>query len=331
MVSNKDVYAIRGVGKEKDMQVVRYSANMAPIAVRSAVALGLFDGVHLAHRALLDRTRSIARERGLSVAVFTFSSEDQSLKGHTTRIYGTEQKLALLEEAGVETVLIADFSALRDVDAETFVKDVLVGVLGAEAAVAGYNFRFGRGAVADSDVLARLMAASGGVCEIVSPYRIGDAPLSSTYIKSLLSEGRIEEANRCLASPYRITGVVEHGRGLGRTWGVPTVNLSLPTDPTPLRYGVYRSAALVGGRPYHAVTNVGTCPSFPGREAHTETYIFGCNDDLYGENITVYLLGFLRDERVFEDVESLKMQIEVDKNRAITENGDAIWQAIGQN
>lgn len=313
------------------MQIVRYQTNMPPIGVRCAVALGLFDGVHLAHRELLSRMREIADENGLCRAVFTFVSESEGLKSHTARIYSTEQKLALLEEAGVELILLCDFSALRDLDAATFVREILVGTMGAEVAVAGYNFRFGRAASGDVTALAQLMSWSGGRCEVVTPYAHEGVPLSATYVKQLLGEGRIEEANRVLGAPYRISGTVEHGRGLGRTWGVPTVNLPLPTDPTPLRFGVYRSVAVVHGEVHHAVTNVGVCPSFEEREAHTETYIFGCNRDLYGENVTVYLLGYLRDEIQFPDTESLKMQIEVDKNRAIKENGDAIWQAIGRN
>ncbi len=313
------------------MQIVRYQPNMPSIGVHCAVALGLFDGVHLAHRALLSRMLEIADAGGLCRAVFTFVSESEGLKSHTARIYSTEQKLALLEEAGVELVLLCDFSSLRDLNAEAFVRNVLVGTIGAQIAVAGYNFRFGRGASADVNTLSSLMALSGGACEVVEPYAIDGIPLSATYIKGLLGEGKIEQANRALGAPYRISGTVEHGRGLGRTWGVPTVNLPLPTEPTPLRFGVYRSAAVVHGEVHHAVTNVGVCPSFEGREAHTETYIFDCNRDLYGESITVYLLGYLREEKRFFDTESLKMQIEVDKNRAITENGDAIWQAIGQN
>ena len=312
------------------MRVVRYQPNMAPVGVRSAVALGLFDGVHLAHRALLSHMQDAARERGLVSAVFTFDSESRGLKSHSARLYSTQEKLALFSELGVELVLVADFADLCDLGAEAFVQEVLVGVLGAEVAVAGYNFRFGHRASADTQDLTRLMAHAGGVCEVVAPYRMGDLPLSATYIKSLLAEGRVEEANRALGAPYRIAGAVERGRGLGHTWGVPTVNLALPTDPTPLRFGVYRSAVLLGDSVHHGVTNVGVCPSFGAREAHAETYILDCHADLYGESVTVYLLGFLRDERVFSDVESLKMQIEVDKNRAITENGDNIWQAIGR-
>lgn len=312
------------------MQVVRYQPNMSPIGVRTAVALGLFDGVHLAHRALLSRACEIAKEQGLVSAVFTFFSESEGLKSHAARIYSTKEKLALFEQMGIELVLLADFSDLRDLDASAFVGEILLSVMGASVAVAGYNFRFGRGASASGRELVALMARSGGACEIVEPYQIDGAALSATYIKTLLGEGKIEAANRYLGAPYRITGVVEHGRGLGRTWGVPTVNLPLPTEPSPLRFGVYRSVVLLGERLHHAVTNVGVCPSFSGREAHTETYIFDCSTDLYGESVTVYLLGFLRDEIAFSDLESLKMQIEVDKNRAITENGENIWQAIGR-
>ena len=312
------------------MQAIRYQPNMPPIGTKCVVALGFFDGVHLAHRRLIDRARAIAERDGLTLAVFTFLSEAEGYKKEG-RLYSTEQKLALLASLGVELVLLADFASLRDLSPEAFVWEVLVGTLGAQTAVAGYNFRFGKGASGSADTLRLQMRAMGGDAVIEQECTEGAKTVSSTRIRRLLLTGELEEANRLLVTPYFLEGTVESGRGMGRTWGIPTVNLPLPEGSAPVREGVYRSAILIGDEVYHAVTNVGKCPTFGAREVHSETHVLDCELSLYGERVRIYLLGYLREEQVFSGVEELKMQINIDKNRAIQENGDIKWLATGQN
>lgn len=313
------------------MQVIRYEPNMPPIGQSSVVALGFFDGVHLAHRRLIDRARAIARQDGLTLAVFTFVSETDGYKESAGRLYSTKEKLSLFSSLGVELVLLADFSSLRDLSPEAFVDGVLVHTLGARVAVAGYNFRYGKGASGNADTLLSRMRAMGGDAVIEQECTEGGETVSSTRIRRLLTEGKTEEANRLLVTPYFLEGTVESGRGMGRTWGIPTVNLPLPEGCDFLCKGVYRAAIRIRDEVYHAVTNVGTCPTFGAREVHTETHVLNCDLSLYGECVRVYLLGYLREERVFSGVEELKMQINVDKNRAIQENGDIKWLATGQN
>ena len=313
------------------MQVIRYEPNMPPIGLACAVALGFFDGVHLAHRRLIEKTIQTAKENGLASAVFTFVSEAERDKGGGGRLYSTEQKLSLLSSLGVELVLLADFASLRDLGSREFVQSVLVDTLDARVAVAGFNFRFGKGADAGVEELARFMKDFGGEVIVEAEYQEDGETVSSTRIRRLLSEGRVQEANRLLVTPYFLEGHVESGRGMGHTWGLPTVNLPLLQSKTFLKEGVYRSAIDIRGRLYHAVTNVGKCPSFGAREVHSETHVLDCDLSIYGEKVRVYLLGYLREERVFPGIEELKAQIKIDKNRAIQENGDIKWLAIGQN
>ena len=312
------------------MQVIRYEPNMSPIGCACTVALGFFDGVHLAHRQLIARAKAIAKQTDTALAVFTFRSE---IKGYKTkeRLYSTEEKLDLLRTLGVEVVLLADFASLRELSGEQFVKQVLIDTLGARVAVAGFNFRFGKGASAGVEELSHRMRLHGGDAVIEDRCEEDGETVSSTRIRHLLSGGRTEEANRLLVTPYFLEGTVASGRGMGHTWGIPTVNLPLPEGCTFLREGVYRSAIRIGDEVYHAVTNVGKCPSFGAREVHSETHVLDYDGSIYGESVRIYLLGYLREERVFSDVESLKMQINIDKNRAIQENGDIKWLAIGQN
>ena len=145
----------------------------------------------------------------------------------------------------------------------------------------------------------------------------------------MLSNKQIELAGEALGVPFFIEGLVLPGLGLGRGMGTPTANLPLPSATFSPPPGVYRSAARIDGRLYPAVTNVGTCPTVGEREAHSETYIIGLNEPIYGKKIKVFLLGYIRGERRFESKEELIMQINVDKNAALPQKGDLIWTDSG--
>ena len=225
--------------------------------------------------------------------------------------------------------MIYDFAAIKDMTAEEFVKKILIDELNCEVAVAGYNFRFGKGALGDAEALARLMHACGGEAVIREEITDAGLPVSSTRIRDLLARGDMREAARLLGLPYYIKGRVEKGRGNGRTLGFPTVNMALSPGGVPLRRGVYRSVTRIDGVLHASLTNVGTCPTFPERETHAETYILDFSGDLYGKDVRVYLIDFMREEIAFSSPDELKMQINIDKNRVITENGDEKWQELG--
>lgn len=296
------------------------------------VALGFFDGVHLGHRDMLARAKAEAKKRHLPLCVFTFSSESEELKGGNARIYDTETRLLLLEEIGVDTAVVADFLQVRNLTPEDFSKKILIEQLHTRLAVCGFNFRYGKGASGDADTLRASMQESSRDCLIVDAYLAEDGEvLSTTKIKKLLTEGKIEVANAYLGRPYLLASIVEEGLHLGRSYGIPTVNQSFPTGAHLPKNGVYRSVAIVDGVACHALTNVGNCPTFGERPTHAETFIIGEVCSLYGKKIKVYLLGYLREEKRFEDAEALKMQILVDKNRATTENGEIQWLVTGQN
>lgn len=296
------------------------------------VALGFFDGVHLGHRDLLTRAKEEAVSRNLPLCVFTFSSESEGLKRGSGRIYDTETRLQLLSDLGVDIAVICDFALVCNLSAEEFCEDILLHRLHAVLAVSGFNFRYGRGARGNSTTLKETMQGHGADALCIGAYLTEDGEvLSTTKIKALLDTGKTEQANAYLGAPYRFSTVVEEGLHLGRSYGVPTINQSFPCGIYIPRGGVYRSVAIVDGVPYHAVTNIGTCPTFGERPIHAETFVAGEGFSLYGKKITVYLLGYLREEMQFPDAQALKMQIIVDKNRAITENGEIQWLATGQN
>ena len=172
------------------------------------------------------------------------------------------------------------------------------------------------------------MAECNKECFIESERKINGEKISTTKIKELLSDGAPLKAREFLGAPYFITSRVERGRGEGRGLGFPTVNMDAD-GLSHLKKGVYRCALQIGDELFSGVANVGTCPTFKERSVHAEVNIIDFEGDLYGRLIRIFFLDFLREERRFESIESLILQINVDKNRVIKENGDISWQEIG--
>ena len=312
------------------MEIIHYRYPEKVNIKASAVALGYFDGVHVGHRELISLLVSEAKNSGLRSYVLTFEDNIAKTKKTTSIIYNIQEKLKIFESLGVDGVIIADFSSISSLTPESFVFDVLVGTFDTRVCVAGYNFRFGKGAAADSSVLTRLMESASRRSVVLDEKKIGERTLSATVIRELLSEGRLDEATEMLGIPYFIDGEVERGLGLGKGFGFPTVNIPL-RDNFPLRPGVYRTAVKVGERLYTGVTNVGSCPTVKEREIHAETMIADFEGDLYGRSLRIYFLGYLREEKLFDSVDELREQIYRDKDRSIKENGDLTWLATGLN
>ena len=309
------------------MKIYEYSFGQEIPIENSAVALGFFDGVHAAHRRLLKTAREISEKQRLTFTVFTFSS-DGGFKGKS--IYSTEEKLDLLEKEGVEAAVVADFSKISSVEADDFIHSTLLRDLHCRAAIAGFDFRFGKGAVGNTELLKSELIKAGAICEIEAEHKINGEKISTTKIKELLSKGMVEEAREFLGYPYFITASVSHGNGKGTGLGFPTANMDIETNRAALKRGVYRTCAEIDGRFYSALTNVGTCPTFEARILHAETYILDYEGNLYDKKIRIFFLGFLRDEIKFESQKELILQIKVDINRTIKENGELKWQEIGQ-
>ena len=277
----------------------------------TAVALGLFDGVHIGHRALIADTVRIARERGLTPTVFTFS-EGGALKASASRIYDTDERLLIFERLGIELAVVADFDSVSSLSPAEFVDEILARKMRASVALAGKNFRFGHRASGGGEELSSLMRAAGGDAYIVDieTYDLGEgrAEVSSTRIRSLLSLGDVAGAALLLGSPYKIRSVVSRGKGIGHTYGYPTVNTALRED-NPLRSGVYHTRVKIGEDLYTGLTNVGVCPTFGDREMHAETFILDFSEDIYGKEIEILFVDFIREERCFASAEELALEI----------------------
>ena len=293
------------------------------------VALGNFDGVHLGHQAVVRRAVEEGSRRGAKVVAATFDPHPRVVlaPGSEPRLLTTlELRREELLGYGVDVVWAIRFDeALSRKSPEEFVRDVLVGEIGASAVVVGENFRFGHRAAGDFRELERLMRGFGGEAYAV-PVRSedGEAPISSTRIRRLVGEGEVAEAARLLGRPYVLRGEVVVGDKRGRIIGFPTANvLADPAQVVPAR-GVYAGLVRVGKDTYAACTNIGVAPTFERRESRVEAYLLGFEGDLYGLEVDVSFLERIREEKRFSGVEELKRQISRDVEAARRLTNDAI-------
>ena len=314
------------------MQIYKYSENLR-LSGAYAIAIGFFDGVHLAHRELIKTAIREARKKGILSAVFTFSQRDESFKPGAKRIYSDADKTELIRSLGADALIIADFSQIRELSCDSFVNDILIDKLCCELCVVGYNFRFGKGASGNADTLCQLMKKAKRSALVIDEYTLDGEAVSSSVIRDTLSVGNMRGAEGLLGSPYFISGRVERGDGRGHTLGFPTINIPLSDSSANLRQGVYASLIRVGELLLPGVTNIGVCPTTGRRDIHAETYIFEYNGDLYGKDVKVYPVKFLREEKQFSGLNELIMQINIDKSKAIeitkAELEKEKWQALG--
>lgn len=299
------------------MIVVRDLNSIPALEKPTFVAIGCFDGVHLAHRQILKMVTA-GKETGLIPAVFTFDSDPDTAPKGAPLLLPTDEKLRLFEKLGIEIVFLLPFAAVRDMTAEAFVAEVLQGRCHAGQVCCGYNFHFGKGGSADSDCLRSLCAAQGLGVTVVSELDIGGQPVSSTRIRQLIQDGQIHEANDLLGRPFSFAYPVAHGRKLGRKLGFPTMNQYLREDFVKPKNGVYCSETVVDGVPYPSVTNIGLKPTVGGETTvSAETWIQNFSGDLYGRTIAVTLFHFLRGEEKFPSLTALTAQIKTDRDQAM--------------
>lgn len=275
---------------------------------KKILALGFFDGVHLGHQALLKACREQADSHGLLAGAVTFDSHPGAvLGGKAPKLINTPaDRQMLLKQYGMDRVITLPFD--RELMATPW-RDFLARLIEEHHAagfVCGDDFRFGAGGQGNANLLKQVCEEMGIPCVIVPQQRVDGVRVSSTHIRVLLEQGRMEEAVRFLGHPHILTGTVVHGRQLGRTIGIPTANLEIPEGVAVPKFGVY--ACKVGE--YMAVTNVGNRPTVGGHHTTVEPWILDFDGDLYGKTVTVEFYSFLRPERNFPSLEALRREIE---------------------
>jgi riboflavin kinase/FMN adenylyltransferase len=285
------------------------------------LAIGNFDGVHLGHRKILEKTRALASEHGLQAVVLTFDPHPMAIvaPSRLPKLLTTiEQRRALFEQIGFDYTAVLPFTReVACLSAEQFVEQVLAARLHARWVVVGENFRFGHRGSGDIELLRRFGQRHGYRAESIEPVLVGGEPVSSTRVRRLLLEGRVTRVRKLLCRPFALEGPIVPGHGVGARQTVPTLNLQPESELWPAR-GVYVSSTreLVTGRRWQSITNIGTRPTFNGAEQTVETFLLSA---LVGDTPTRIELSFhwrLRDEKRFDSPGALRSQILADAARA---------------
>ncbi len=296
------------------VEVIHFPDGRTPAAWRQPIlALGNFDGVHRGHAKIIELVRRRADECGATAIALTFDPHPSRIvrpdKAPPLLMTGA-QKIAALADAGMAGIAVVRFTEeLSRWEPETFVRAVLVEWLGVAEVWVGANFLFGHNRAGNFSLLRSLGARYGFRAEKIDPVRYREFVVSSTRVRRLIAEGRVDEAGALLGHHFMLEGTVTRGEGRGRQLGFPTANLSTDNELFPPN-GVYATAVLMDGEIHAAVTNVGVRPTFGASSGPVvESHLFDIDRELYGRGIRVAFIQRLRDELAFPDPDALREQI----------------------
>ncbi|QUI22995.1 bifunctional riboflavin kinase/FAD synthetase [Vallitalea pronyensis] len=277
----------------------------------SVVVLGNFDGIHIGHRKLIDKALDISKTLDLKVLVFTFDPHPSFVlanKEPVDLIYLSKEKAKLLDDVDYFVEYPYDLDTSR-MTPEIFIEEVVCKGLQAKAIVVGEDYRFGYKRKGDIELLKALASKNGYQLITIKKIAYNHRIVSSTWIRHEIKKGHMEKANLLLGSNFSISGQITLGRQNGRKLGFPTANIKPNKNKLLPPNGVYLSKIYVNNIQYNSITNIGINPTLDGNETVVETHILDFNQDIYGQDVTVELLKFVRDEKKFESLHALKKEI----------------------
>lgn len=284
-----------------------------------SIALGFFDGVHNGHKDVITKCVEHATN-GAKSAVLTFKNSPQSLLKTAQKplLTTTAKKLSLFESLGVDIVYCVDFADLMNMSANEFVKDILCDTLNAQTVVTGFNYHFGKGGKNNADDMMTLCKKHHIDAIKCEPVMYKDEPISSTRIRECIKSGDIIDANAMLGYEFAITSQIVSGNHIGTALQCPTLNQPLSSDVVAPMFGVYASTVTINDKTYIGATNIGIHPTIKENSTPVcETHILNYQGDLYDQVAHTKLLSFIRKERKFDTLDTLKLQIEKDKEQII--------------
>jgi riboflavin kinase/FMN adenylyltransferase len=293
--------------------------------IRPVVTLGIFDGVHLGHRVLLDRLVTKAKEIKGEAVVITFSPHPRMVLAENNRsltfLSTMDEKINLLRKAGIDHMIILEFTrAFSRMKACDFVRNILLEKIGTKNLIIGYNHHFGRSGEGDFNTIRQCTKELDFMVERVEGLHSGEGAISSSSIRDALLKGKLDEANKLLGYMYGVSGTVIEGKKIGRSIGFPTANIKPDDEHKLIPFGgVYAVEVIIGGKSYPGMLNIGSNPTInsdPGFRS-IEVNILNFNEDIYGSSITVIFRKRLRDEVKFENLEKLSEQMELDKQSTL--------------
>lgn len=291
-----------------------------PAALRGCVlALGNFDGVHRGHAELAREAVELAEQRGRRPAALTFEPHPRSVfkpEEPVFRLTPPAVKTELLGTLGLGLTFVLPFDReVAAIQAEAFVDDLLFGRLGAAGLVCGYDFHFGQSRRGSPEMLQQRCEGEGVPVAVVPPFAWDGEPVSSTLIRTALEQGDVSRAADLLGRPWFVRGVVAHGDKRGRDLGYPTANMHLARDCR-LKYGIYAVRMKIDGTWRDGVASFGSRPTFDDGAPRLETFVFDFSGDLYGKQVDVAFVAWLRGEAKFDSLEALIAQMDEDSARA---------------
>jgi riboflavin kinase/FMN adenylyltransferase len=288
---------------------------------KTFVTIGTFDGVHFGHQKILEKLVSEAKKAGKKSVLLTFFPHPRMVlqKDATIELINTiEERSKLLEKTGLDYLIIHPFS--RDFSKTTaleFVKDILVGTFNISKLIIGYDHHFGKNREGNIEQLTEYSHLYGFTVEEIPAQDVNDVSVSSTKIRNALAAGNLKNANNYLGYNFMLGGTVINGKQLGGQIGYPTANIDIKEDYKLIpKTGVYVVQSSIENKTVFGMMNIGNRPTVNGKHQTIEVHFFDFNQDLYGKNLTVELLYFLREEHKFDAVDSLVLQLKEDKNTA---------------
>lgn len=300
------------------MQVVHNLEDFEPNWKQAALTLGVFDGIHLGHQALLGAVDKVAKKKNYAQVLVTYHPHPDLVlgkrnPGERSELFTYPEKLTLLEKTGLDAVIFLPFTKeLARMTALRYLREILLGHLRAKCIVIGYDQKFGRGRKGNYALLKKMSHRYDYKVERVSAVKMKGAIVSSSRIRSLLAAGDVQMASRLLGQSFFLTGTVLKGHQRGKTLGFPTANLGISDSKIIPKEGVYSCIAEHDGIRYRAMVNVGRNPTFQQTDLSIEAHILGFDKDIYGELLQLSFVERLRDEKKFSGVDELIAQLHVD-------------------
>ncbi|GAA4895477.1 bifunctional riboflavin kinase/FAD synthetase [Flaviramulus aquimarinus] len=288
----------------------------------TVVTIGTFDGVHIGHQKIIKRLINKGKLEGLQSVILTFFPHPRMVlqKDSNIKLINTiDERHDILDDLGLDYLLIKKFThEFSRLTAEDFVKQILVDKLNAKKVIIGYDHRFGRNRNADINDLKDFGIKYNFEVEEITAQDINDVAVSSTKIRNAINQGDIRKANIYLGYNFMLNGLVTKGKGLGRQLNYPTANIDIKEDYKIIpKQGSYIVSATIKGTLVYGMMNIGMNPTVNGNKQTIEVHFFNFDEDIYNENIQIELLHRIRDEKKFESVEALKLQLAKDKETAL--------------
>src|SRR5574341_96219 len=284
---------------------------------KPVVTLGTFDGVHLGHKALIQKVVNRAKESGKKSVVVTYEPHPQmvvSPQSAPLLLTTLEEKIPLLEQVGIDELIIINFDLeFSNLTAREFIEEILIRKLNPGFLLVGYNHAFGKNREGKVENLKESSRIYNFEMEVVEPVETQEEVVSSSKIRRELTLGHFTRACQMLGHPYPIFGTVIYGSGLGKTLGYPTANLSVPDQKLLPKAGVYSGRVQVESQIYYSMVYIGTKPTLEQSRIFVEVHIFDLEKDIYDQKVGLYLEEYVREDRKFDNLEELKRQIQRDE------------------